>query len=345
MSLSTRLRECPRRLSWLPGLAVLVAAVAFSPSAADAQLASVTNSITGNSCAGGSNTDGDCRNSVAFSVANNGTTFTSRYAWNINADTGTASTRDESGTAQHNVSFTATAPGSYRLDIATTRNGDVNLNNDLVGCNGQAQTGAVTGSVVAGNGLSTGTLTGGDPSDIGNTGTTQSLPFGPLTTSAQIIQISNGSPITHTLKFTWSGSVRSNSCEAAVRQGESSGATSGCSACGYGGSPNRTQSTDGHFVQVTLTSFCGDGVVNGSGEQCDQGGANGSATSCCTSTCQFRGSGQTCRATAGVCDQAETCTGSSATCPADTFLPSTTSCRNAAGECDLQENCPGNAAA
>src|SRR5262249_38596963 len=81
------------------------------------------------------------------------------------------------------------------------------------------------------------------------------------------------------------------------------------------------------------------------GEQCDQGVANGSATSCCTSTCQFRASGQQCRGTAGVCDQAETCTGSSATCPTDIFLPSTTSCRSAAGECDPQENCTGSSAA
>ena len=37
---------------------------------------------------------------------NNGTTFTSRYAWNINADTGTGSTHDTSG----NGSTTSRSP-------------------------------------------------------------------------------------------------------------------------------------------------------------------------------------------------------------------------------------------
>ena len=84
------------------------------PLSAMAQLASVSNSTTGATCSGGNSADGDCRNSVSFSTANNGTTFTSRYAWNINADTGGGSTHDTSGNAQHNVSFTATATGGYR---------------------------------------------------------------------------------------------------------------------------------------------------------------------------------------------------------------------------------------
>jgi hypothetical protein len=49
--------------------------------------------------------------------------------------------------------------------------------------------------------------------------------------------------------------------------------------------------------------------------------------------------GSTCRSSAGVCDVAETCTGSSATCPADVFSTSATVCRSAAGVCDLAENC------
>src|SRR5437667_203179 len=81
---------------------------------------------------------------------------------------------------------------------------------------------------------------------------------------------SNGVAQSHSLTFTWNGSVRSNSCEAAVRQGESSGTTSGCDVCGYPGSPSRTQASDGHFVTVTLHR-CGDGVVDTSlSETCDQ---------------------------------------------------------------------------
>jgi MYXO-CTERM domain-containing protein len=44
-----------------------------------------------------------------------------------------------------------------------------------------------------------------------------------------------------------------------------------------------------------------------------------------------------------VCDQAETCTGSSTTCPADALAPASTVCRAAAGTCDIAENCSGTA--
>lgn len=53
------------------------------------------------------------------------------------------------------------------------------------------------------------------------------------------------------------------------------------------------------------------------------------------------GSGTVCRAAADVCDVAETCDGSSNDCPADEFKPSGTECRAAAGECDVAEVCNG----
>jgi hypothetical protein len=53
----------------------------------------------------------------------------------------------------------------------------------------------------------------------------------------------------------------------------------------------------------------------------------------------FVSSSTTCRASAGVCDLAENCTGSSAACPAD--AKSTAVCRAAAGVCDLTETCDG----
>jgi hypothetical protein len=101
---------------------------------------------------------------------------------------------------------------------------------------------------------------------------------------------------------------------------------------------------NGEGWSIAPLPICGNSLIE-TKEQCDQGAANGSATSCCTSACTFRTAGQTCRVSAGTCDVAETCTGSSATCPADVFQPSTTVCRAAAGECDLAENCLGNAAA
>ena len=47
----------------------------------------------------------------------------------------------------------------------------------------------------------------------------------------------------------------------------------------------------------------------------------------------------TCRAAAGPCDVAETCTGTSTACPAD--VKSTAPCRAAAGDCDAAERCDG----
>ena len=55
--------------------------------------------------------------------------------------------------------------------------------------------------------------------------------------------------------------------------------------------------------------------------------------------------GTVCRAANGVCDVAEACTGTSATCPVNGFLPETTMCRAAvAGGCDVAEMCTGDAA-
>ncbi len=58
-------------------------------------------------------------------------------------------------------------------------------------------------------------------------------------------------------------------------------------------------------------------------------------------TCGPVKAGQLCRAGAGDCDAAETCTGASMTCPADAVQPSTHVCRKAAGGCDPVETCDG----
>jgi hypothetical protein len=142
--------------------------------------------------------------------------------------------------------------------------------------------------------------------------------------SPNIQGTSNGSPVAHTLRFTWSASCSSSNGfltggdECAVRLGlpvTYSGQTAG----EYPGIGGRTQANDGHFVTISLVSLCGDGVVQGSrGEQCDLGGGlNGTSGTCCSSSCQLLPNGATCRASAGVCDLTETCDGVSDTCPAD----------------------------
>lgn len=92
-------------------------------------------------------------------------------------------------------------------------------------------------------------------------------------------------------------------------------------------------------VSIITGSQCGNGIVE-SGEDCDCGGTEScgnnsccepttckfktgavcdpSNEDCCTNTCQFAGSGVVCRASTGVCDPQETCSGLNATCPADT---------------------------
>src|SRR5262245_41298619 len=64
-------------------------------------------------------------------------------------------------------------------------------------------------------------------------------------------------------------------------------------------------------------AMCGNGVVEGSGEECDNGPANGATTSCCMTDCKFRKAGETCRPARGACDVAEVCSGTSSACPAD----------------------------
>src|SRR5438128_277183 len=115
---------------------------------------------------------------------------------------------------------------------------------------------------------------------------------------------------------------------------------------------------------------CGNGTVD-AGEDCDQGGSNGTAGSCCSASCRFVTSGTVCRAAVNECDVAETCTGASTTCPTDAKQPAGTACtadtnpctldqcdgstntcthpagnagaecRAVAGECDVAESCTG----
>jgi len=83
------------------------------------------------------------------------------------------------------------------------------------------------------------------------------------------------------------------------------------------------------------TSVCGDDKVEGS-EECDDGCHNGTPSSCCTSNCTFVAANTVCRPVDGGCDVAESCTGSSASCPADNVKSSGTPCGESFGACDVQ---------
>ena len=89
------------------------------------------------------------------------------------------------------------------------------------------------------------------------------------------------------------------------------GVTEACDADGVDTSTcNGPAAGATHGCQATS---CGDGYVNAAaGEECESG------TCCNTGTCLFKSNGTSCRAAEDGCDPAETCTGSSTSCPADT---------------------------
>lgn len=92
-------------------------------------------------------------------------------------------------------------------------------------------------------------------------------------------------------------------------------------------------------VAIAL-AVCGDSVLDG-GEQCDVGGNNGASTSCCAADCTLKPSTAVCRPANGLCDVAETCTGTLPTCPANAYKTAGTVCRAPQGPCDAAEMCSG----
>ncbi|MDG2307000.1 MAG: hypothetical protein P8R42_20605 [Candidatus Binatia bacterium] len=103
---------------------------------------------------------------------------------------------------------------------------------------------------------------------------------------------------------------------------------------------------EGATMEMALVRYrdgdpeCGDGFVEGA-ETCDAGDDNGAPSSCCTGQCRYRAAEEICRSSEGLCDPAETCSGSSAVCPVDEIAPAERECREAAGWCDLAEECSG----
>lgn len=88
--------------------------------------------------------------------------------------------------------------------------------------------------------------------------------------------------------------------------------------------PDAPSSNDGSV------GVCGDGTTN-TGEACDLGALNGQAGSCCAADCSFAPASVECRAATGSCDVAETCTGTSEACPADTTVGDGGACTDGGG--------------
>jgi len=75
---------------------------------------------------------------------------------------------------------------------------------------------------------------------------------------------------------------------------------------------------DQRNARIREVRFCGDGVVD-AGEQCDDGAANGTAASCCTSTCTYQPPDTPC--SGGSCDGSDVCAPTTST-TTTTTLPS-----------------------
>lgn len=75
-----------------------------------------------------------------------------------------------------------------------------------------------------------------------------------------------------------------------------------------------------------LNGVCADGICNMNTYTCEH---------------HFKSSSTICRASEGVCDVEEYCTGSSDSCPSNDFLPPGTVCRESAGICDIADTCSG----
>ncbi|MCJ1403400.1 hypothetical protein MMC11_006623 [Xylographa trunciseda] len=126
-------------------------------------------------------------------------------------------------------------------------------------------------------------------------------------------------------------------------------------------SVNSTCLSDNKAVTTISGKQCGNGIVE-AGEECDCGGVAGCVNNtccnpttctfinnavcdpandeCCTS-CQFAAQGTVCRASTGVCNPQEVCSGTNATCPADQIAPNGQTCGSslscASGQCTSRD--------
>jgi len=108
------------------------------------------------------------------------------------------------------------------------------------------------------------------------------------------------------------------------------------------GAPNGTSCTTANECE---SGSCVDGFC------CDVACGNGALDDCqvCSSalgatengTCTIRPSATICRASAGICDNEESCDGISPLCPSDGKMSASTLCRASGGICDIEESCDG----
>src|SRR5262245_32083969 len=159
-------------IRWLATTAALV----LSAAAASAQTLSApsfSNSSTANESSGSSANPSFQRFSNTSTVSSGATSFSTRYFFNSSADCGPAcGSRTETLASNYTVSWTATAPNIYRLQIDTRLTAGLTIGDD--GSDGaQATMGAVSCTPSGGTAVSgactlatTGSNTSGSTSDV-----------------------------------------------------------------------------------------------------------------------------------------------------------------------------------
>jgi hypothetical protein len=279
-------------------LAGLIAgAIVAAPARAQLSFPTLTNgSNADETVAGTPSAASRERKSFVDVVSSPAGSFTTQYTSLITVDSDGAGAGSgvESIGSDYQIDFTATAPGAYVLTINTSVSGDMHLVND--GSSASADIGPISGSETGGS-IVTGSFDIADQGGVSASGGLDA-PFSDGS-SATVFGLSNGAPIAHNLHFVFTQIVTSaagGGDEAAIRLGQASTLASE-TAGDYPGSPARTQSDDGHFVTVTLTSLCGNGSIDSGPsytEQCDEGPNNGQPGSCCASNCTFVPDGTSC---------------------------------------------------
>jgi hypothetical protein len=176
---------------------------------------------------------------------------------------------------------------------------------------------------------------------VSNSGTIQLHGGADACPEADTLLIRSTSPGT---QRAWSGSGTFDIQDVNVRDQGGTAAIVAVSSTPPAPPPSANNGANWTIIGACTESVCGNGTVEGT-EQCDAGVANGTTGSCCSLTCAFQAAATQCRAPADVCDAAEFCTGSSATCPADVLVAGGTTCRASAGVCDVPESCTGSSAA
>jgi peptidoglycan/xylan/chitin deacetylase (PgdA/CDA1 family) len=169
----------------------------------------------------------------------------------------------------------------------------------------------------------------------------------------------SGTTCSHSALQDGTSCTGANRCQPAVCGGGSCIAAPAvvCAAldqCHVAGTCDPSSGVCSNPIQANGTS-CNDGSLCTTGDACNSGACVGTTRSCddanvCTvDSCNPAvgcvnapgNAGTVCRASTGVCDAAETCTGSAAACPANQLQPATFTCRAASSACDSPEKCTG----